>query len=231
VADADSTNDMAAGPAGEKLRRTREQAGIELAAVAAWTRIKQAHLLAVEQSDFAALPGRIYAVGFARSYAQAVGLDGEAIAREVRQELNRQEPRPARPAHHLELDDPTKIPSRRLARLAVVMVVAAVAATAIYWSSYLSPAAELPPVTAAEKEMVMAPELGPAAQISPTAESAVAVAAARQQAATAATTAAAAAPLPPPPSAPSAAAAAPAGQQGPAGASPQPAAGLSPARP
>lgn len=165
--------------AGEKLRRARERAGIDLAALAAWTRINERHLVALEEGDYAALPGRVYAVAFSRTYASTVGLDGDAIAREVREELNRQSSVTDRPSHHLEIEDPAKIPSARLAWAAGLLAVGLVAGLGVYWSSYLTPAAELPPVVAERQSTVpAAPELSPSAQISPTAESAVAVAAA-----------------------------------------------------
>src|SRR5215213_7787297 len=72
--------------AGEKLRAAREKLGIDRGEVSLRTKINERHLAAVEDSDFTALPARIYAVGFARSYAGAVGLDAGAIAAQVRRE-------------------------------------------------------------------------------------------------------------------------------------------------
>jgi len=72
---------------GEKLRAAREAQGLELAEIAANTRIPQRHLEAIEKSQYASLPSVTYAVGFAKAYARAVGADEVAIAREVRDEL------------------------------------------------------------------------------------------------------------------------------------------------
>lgn len=72
---------------GEKLRAAREAQGIELAEVAASTRIPQRHLEAIEKSNYASLPSSTYALGFAKAYARAVGTDEVAIARELRGEL------------------------------------------------------------------------------------------------------------------------------------------------
>ena len=108
--------------AGEKLRAAREQLGIDRGEISLRTKINERHLAAIEDSEFAALPARIYAVGFARSYAGAVGLDGAAIAAQVRRELNEQSaPANARPAYDLDIEDPAKIPSRRLAWIAAAL--------------------------------------------------------------------------------------------------------------
>jgi cytoskeleton protein RodZ len=173
VAEADSyTMRLPEGGPGEKLRRAREQAGVGRSEVADWTKINERHLAALEQGDFGALPARPYALGFARAYARAVGLDPEAIAAEVRAELDRQPATaPARPTHHGALEDPAKVPSARLAWIAGLLALAVIVGVALVWRSYLAPAAELPPVTA--EAALPPPELSPAAQVSPTAESAV----------------------------------------------------------
>ena len=77
--------------AGDKLRAAREQMGLDRAALALRTKINERHLAALESGDFASLPARIYAVGFSRAYAGAVGLDGAEIAGEVRRELEAQQ--------------------------------------------------------------------------------------------------------------------------------------------
>lgn len=169
------------GP-GEKLRRAREQAGIERAEVSAWTKINERHLSALERGDYDSLPARPYVLGFARTYAHALGLDAEEIVTEVRADLDRGERRaPVRASHYGEIEDPAKIPSKRLAWIAGIVVLAVIVGVALLGRSYLTPAAELPPVTA-EEEALPPPELSPAAQADPTAESAVA-ARARQNAA------------------------------------------------
>ena len=111
--------------AGEKLRAARERLGIDRGELSLRTKINERHLAAVEDSDFSSLPARIYAVGFARSYAGAVGLDAGVIAAQVRRELNEQEaPANQRPAYDLDLEDPAKIPSRRLAWIAAALGIA-----------------------------------------------------------------------------------------------------------
>lgn len=163
--------------AGEKLRAARERLGIDRGELSLRTKINERHLAAVEDSDFSALPARIYAVGFARSYAGAVGLDAGVIAAQVRRELNEQEaPANQRPAYDLDLEDPAKIPSQRLAWLAAALGIALIVAGAVFWRSYFVPAVDLPAVREEAAATATMPELTPAAALSPTAESAAGVA-------------------------------------------------------
>lgn len=78
------------------------------------------HLQAIETGDFSALPAIPYSVGFVRSFAQLVGLDGNRLAREFRDEMGggapeRVVPEPFEPA------DPARVPSRFLMTVAIVL--------------------------------------------------------------------------------------------------------------
>lgn len=90
-----------------------------IAQVAEVTRIALRQLEAIERSDFAALPGTPYAVGFARAYARAVGADEVEIARGVRAELGAVDP--ADRYEMFEPVDPARIPPRRLAWTAAIL--------------------------------------------------------------------------------------------------------------
>lgn len=61
---------------GEALRRTRLYFGKTLADVEAALRIRASQLEAIEKGDMSALPGRVYAIGFVRTYAEYLDLDG-----------------------------------------------------------------------------------------------------------------------------------------------------------
>ena len=69
---------------GDRLREARERAGMTLKQLSADTRIPERHLLLIEKGDFAALPAKTYATGFARSYARAVGMDERTTIEDVR---------------------------------------------------------------------------------------------------------------------------------------------------
>ncbi|MGE4431345.1 MAG: helix-turn-helix domain-containing protein [Sphingobium sp.] len=106
---------------GALLRRAREARGMSLADVAEVTRIAQRQLEAVERSDFGALPGTPYAVGFARAYARAVGADEVEVARGVREELGALGEVDRYEA--FEPVDPARIPPRSLAWVAAGIAV------------------------------------------------------------------------------------------------------------
>lgn len=60
---------------GQDLRAARLRRGEDLATAARTLKIRRDHLEALEEDRLAALPGRTYAVGFVRAYAEYLGLD------------------------------------------------------------------------------------------------------------------------------------------------------------
>ena len=79
-----------APPVGERLRVAREEKGLSLEDVAAQTRIPQRHLASIETADWENLPAPTYTIGFAKSYASAVGLDRFEIGNQLREEMGGQ---------------------------------------------------------------------------------------------------------------------------------------------
>lgn len=68
---------------GERLRQQRLARGIDLARIAAETRISARYLGALESGDVSQLPGAVFARSFARQYADFVGVSFAAIEPEV----------------------------------------------------------------------------------------------------------------------------------------------------
>lgn len=64
-------------PFGEYLKQARKKKRLSLEQIASKTRIQERHLQALESEDFADLPAKVFAKGFVRSYAKALGLDEE----------------------------------------------------------------------------------------------------------------------------------------------------------
>jgi cytoskeletal protein RodZ len=64
---------------GERLRNAREAKGLSLRAVGDLTRIRAIYLQALEDERFDQLPGAVYARGFLRTYADALGLDADRL--------------------------------------------------------------------------------------------------------------------------------------------------------
>lgn len=71
------------------LRRRREELGRDVATVARQLRIRAIYIQAIEEGRLQDLPGTAYAVGFVRAYADYLGLDGNSIVSDYRDELAR----------------------------------------------------------------------------------------------------------------------------------------------
>lgn len=69
---------------GARLKAAREAAGKSLADISATTRVPSRLLDALERNAVDELPRGPYAIGFARTYAKAVGLDEAAVSEGVR---------------------------------------------------------------------------------------------------------------------------------------------------
>ena len=72
---------------GQDLREARERKGITPEVIWHDLKIAPHHLIAIENSSFDALPGRVYAVGFVRSYAHYLGLDVQQCVARLKSEL------------------------------------------------------------------------------------------------------------------------------------------------
>ena len=116
-----AANDDPNGPAlgasrvGAELRDARLRLGWTLEDVAHGLRIRLPFLAAIEEGRIADLPGAAYAVGFIRTYAQALGLDPDEISRRFRaeaHEVNRK----------TELTFPAPVPERGVPAGAVLLL-------------------------------------------------------------------------------------------------------------
>lgn len=61
---------------GEILKTTREKAGLSLEDVSLATYIRKSYLEALEEENFAVIPGTIYVKGLLRNYGDFLGLSG-----------------------------------------------------------------------------------------------------------------------------------------------------------
>jgi cytoskeleton protein RodZ len=107
---------------GERLRAAREEKGFSLEDIAAETRIPRRHLESLEAGDWDKLPAPTYSVGFAKSYAGAVGLDRTDIGDQLRSEMgevrnDRSTPETFEPA------DPARTMPRWLVLSAIVAII------------------------------------------------------------------------------------------------------------
>ena len=71
---------------GATLRAARLNKGVDPEQVAAALKMRRDHVEAIEDNDFARLPGRTYAIGFVRAYARYLGLDAEVMVQRFKEE-------------------------------------------------------------------------------------------------------------------------------------------------
>ncbi|WP_458096932.1 helix-turn-helix domain-containing protein [Roseomonas sp. WA12] len=113
---------------GEELRDARLALGATLEEVADNLRINRRYLAALEEGRSRDLPGPAYALGFVRTYARALGLDADDLARRYR------ENGPARTGR-TDLVFPEPVPERGIPAGVVILlgVVIMVGAYAAWW--------------------------------------------------------------------------------------------------
>jgi cytoskeletal protein RodZ len=107
---------------GERLKAAREEKKLSLEDIAAQTRIPQRHLESIEDADWEKLPAPTYTVGFAKSYASAVGLDRSEIGDQLREEMGGQRFFSSQ-SEVIEAADPARTMPKWLVFSAIVAVV------------------------------------------------------------------------------------------------------------
>ena len=102
---------------GARLRRERERRHIALSSISENTKISASLFAALERDDASRWPSGIFRRAFIRSYAAAIGLDADAVAREFLERFP--DPADAEPA---EPPAPVSSPIRRKPALVTVTV-------------------------------------------------------------------------------------------------------------
>ena len=69
---------------GRLLEDKRKELSLTLEEVEQATKIRKRYLTALERDDYAILPDAVYARGFLKTYANYLGLDGEALSRQLK---------------------------------------------------------------------------------------------------------------------------------------------------
>jgi len=155
---------------GDRLRAAREEKGFSLEDLAAETRIPRRHLESLEDSDWDRLPAPTYTIGFAKSYASAVGLDRAEIAEQIRGEMGGTRTR----SSTMETFEPVD-PARTMPKWLVLAAIAAVILIVIFFTwmqnrELAGPedsqigAAEPPPPSSEPTPRAQAPAARPAAE-------------------------------------------------------------------
>ena len=94
---------------GQDLRAARLRRGDDLATASKALKIRKDHLEALEEDRFKSLPGRTYAIGFVRSYADYLGLDALESVERFKREIAGRDETPQSPAFHDE-DEGRRLP-------------------------------------------------------------------------------------------------------------------------
>lgn len=125
-------------PVGEILRRTRAHYAQSLAEVEKVLHIRASQLEAIEEGHIEKLPGKVYAIGFVRSYAEYLGLDADQVVRLFKDQAAGRTSDPA-------LNFPTAASETKIAPLWLALGAAAIALfIALAWGFVHSAQEELP---------------------------------------------------------------------------------------
>jgi cytoskeleton protein RodZ len=95
---------------GQDLRAARLRRGDDLASVSRALKIRKDHLEALEEDRVEYLPGRTYAVGFVRSYAEYLGLDVAQTAERFKSQIAGRTAEPSPAITIIDEDDLPRLP-------------------------------------------------------------------------------------------------------------------------
>jgi len=120
---------------GEILLEERTHRGISLSEISEHTHIRQAFLQALEEGNFETLPSVGHTKGFVISYAQYLGLDANALAAAVAQEMASEPPRGRAVFDRAKYTDKTSTDQNEIPwRIVWPLILAVIAAGALIWA-------------------------------------------------------------------------------------------------
>ena len=131
--------DQSRGEIGRLLEHKRKERGLSLEEVEQATKIRKRYLTGLEREDYAVLPDAVYARGFLKTYANYLGLDGEALSQRLKNSTKTQRERgsDSDPTPESDFEKPLISPSglraadkRKISNSAVATVMVAVLALA-----------------------------------------------------------------------------------------------------
>lgn len=138
---------------GEELKAARLRLGEDLQTVSGALRIRQDHLEAIEEGALDKLPGRAYALGFVRAYAEYLGLDAPGIVARFKEESGATPEPVSKSLMADETTDDARQPQGML--IALLLVFFAVLIGALYFAKsadklLVQPSSANPPTPASE---------------------------------------------------------------------------------
>lgn len=112
---------------GETLRKTREEAGLDLQEIARALKIRPEHLKAIEGNDFEKLPADVFTVGYIREYAKFLKISADPLIEAYKEFRYRKDPPAAIMSEPLQ---GKQMPVSRRKRLYLLVMTAIVIAVA-----------------------------------------------------------------------------------------------------
>lgn len=144
---------------GQDLRAARLRRGDDLATVSKVLKIRKDHLEAIEEDRLEQLPGRTYAVGFVRSYADYLGLDTQQCLERFKAEIaGRSDADNTPPVTVIDEDDQRRLPQgwKIIAGVIVLLMIYGAYYVLTSTSSMTSQPVTAPPPQLAPKPIVQA---------------------------------------------------------------------------
>lgn len=112
-------------PAGEQLRRAREEAGLSVAQVAERQHLRPSVIQAIENGDYQQIDSELFLKGYVRAYAGQVGLNPDMVIAQLDRELEpvRREREMAEEENPLQDIERRKQRKKRVARWIIILLV------------------------------------------------------------------------------------------------------------
>ncbi|MFV0626185.1 MAG: RodZ domain-containing protein [Alphaproteobacteria bacterium] len=107
---------------GDLISEARKAKKLDISEVSEKLRIRRIYLEAIENNDYETLPSFPYGVGFVRSYADFLGLDGSSLADVYKKETNLKEKTNLRVIDSGDIVNDSTIPSQTYLVLSIVAV-------------------------------------------------------------------------------------------------------------
>lgn len=115
---------------GDILRRTRVHYDQSIENVERVLNIKASQIEAIENGDLEKLPGRVYAIGFVRSYSEYLGLDGDKMVELFKQQADVHKAQPTELHFPVPAAD-NQVPGLLILLFSTMLIIGAV----FYWYS------------------------------------------------------------------------------------------------
>lgn len=134
---APEVSEMAGGP-GHRLRRARERQGLDVVEVADRLHLPERLVIAIENDDFSALPGAVFAQGYLRNYARQVGEPADEIVEMFHEARPREEYKPALHQFQLPMKASQVNSSHGLIKTVTwLIVLALLILLVVWWRGYI----------------------------------------------------------------------------------------------